>query len=99
VGVGWLVSSLAEAAVLVWRTRRHISLDVFRHLALPAALGALAAVVGWAAASHLGPTLVATVVGAIVAALIYGAGMIVLRRALVADAIALGRRSVTSLGR
>ena len=99
VGIGWCVSSLAEAVVLVWRTRRHVPLHVFRHLALPAALAGLAAVAGWLSAWHLGPTLLSTVAGAGVAGLVYAAGMIVLRRALVVDAMALGRRSFASLGR
>jgi O-antigen/teichoic acid export membrane protein len=99
IGIGWFASSLAEAIVLVWRTRRHISMHVLRHLALPAAFAAVAAAAGWLAASHFGPNLLATVTGAVVATIVYGAGMIVFRRALVVDAMALGRRSLASLGR
>jgi len=99
VGIGWFASSLAEAIVLVWRTRRHGSLHVLRHLALPAVFAAAAAAVGWLAASDLGPNLVATVAGALTATVLYGAGMVVFRRALLMDAVALGRRSLVSLGR
>jgi len=98
-GVGWLVSGVAEAAVLVWRIRRHIPLHVLRHLALPASLAALASLAGWLAASRLDPTLASTLAGAALATFIYGVAMLIFRRPLLADMVSLGRRSLTSLGR
>jgi O-antigen/teichoic acid export membrane protein len=99
IGIGWMVASIVEAIVLTTRTRRHTPIDVVRHLALPAAVGAAAATLGWLAASRLGPSLVSTVAGAAVAAAVYLVGMLVLRRRLLMDAFDLGRRSLGSLGR
>ena len=98
-GAGWMVASVVEAAVLANRTRRHLKLEFFRPLALPAALAAVASVSGWFVADRLGPNLASAAAAALLAAAIYGAGMLVLRRPQVMDAAALGRRSFTSLGR
>ena len=97
-GVGWMAASIVETVVLARRTRRHVPIRVLRHLALPAALGGVAGTAGWTAASNLGPTVTSTAAGALVAAAIYGLGMIIVQRSLVVDTLALGRQSLRSLG-
>jgi O-antigen/teichoic acid export membrane protein len=99
IGIGWLAASAVEATVLVLATRRRTPIHVFRHFAVPASVAAVASAAGWAVSSYLGPTVLSTVSGAAVAAALYGAGVLSLRRRLALDALVLGRRAVLSLGR
>jgi polysaccharide transporter, PST family len=96
IGIGWLAASIVEAVVLTRSTRRHIRIDVFRRLVLPAAVAALAATAGWLAAAYLGATVVSTLCGAGVAGLLYLAVMLALRRGLVLEVWALSWRSLRS---
>lgn len=97
VGMGWFAASAVEAVVLSRRTRRHMPLDVFRILALPAACAGIAALAGWLAAIYLGPNLVSMFAGGAAATLVYAGFMLVLRRPLVNDVVSLSRRALLAL--
>lgn len=98
VGMGWMAGSIAEAAVLARKTRRHARVSLLRPLLLPVATAALAAVAGWSASTTLGPTLVSVVAGAGVASFIYLGGMLLARRSVLGDVVSVGRRSLSLLG-
>jgi O-antigen/teichoic acid export membrane protein len=97
IGVGWCAASLAESIVLSRRTNKHTPIKIFRQLWLPAALATAASAAGWIVASYMGHSFPSAVVGAGLTGAIYVAGMILLRRSLVLDVMALMRRSTTSL--
>ena len=97
VGIGWLVGSLLEAAVLARATRRHLPIKVMRHLALPAALAFVAGLTGWLVSTYLGPTLISTLAGAAAAATIYVLPIAAVRRSILIDTISLTRRAVVAM--
>ena len=63
VGIGWLVSALAEAAVLIRATRRRTDPHLIRPLILPVLAGIVSAGAGWYVASWGGGTLLSGVAG------------------------------------
>lgn len=99
VGLGWLVASIVEAAVLARSTRQHIPIEVMSALAMPAALASIGALAGWMTSTSLGPTFVSAVAGAVVAGALYLAGILALRRRALFDTLLLTRRAVMALVR
>ena len=63
VGVGWIVGSLAEAAVLSIAVRRACGARVIRHAAVPLAAGAVGCAIGGVVSLELSPGLTAAVAG------------------------------------
>lgn len=99
IGIGWFAANLVEAIVLGLRTRRHTPIDFVQPLLLPFAIGACAALAGWLAATALGSTFGAGIVGGLLAAVVYVGPMIVLRRRLARDLLDVGGRAVVQLVR
>jgi O-antigen/teichoic acid export membrane protein len=65
IGVGWLASSLVEAAVLARATRRWTTTRLVRPLALPVMAGIVSAGVGFVVSRHGGNDLVSGLLGGI----------------------------------
>jgi O-antigen/teichoic acid export membrane protein len=97
-GIGWFISSIGEALVLATRTRRHMRMNFIAPLLVPAAFAVVGSLAGWIVASSLGANIVSMFAGGITGGVIYLAAMLVLRRQLVTEAFALGRRSLGLLG-
>jgi len=93
-GIGLLVASLGEAALLVRGTRRNASTHLVGILAVPAALVAVAIGGGWAVAAFGGRNLLSGLVGALVAVSAYLAGLALLRRGQVSSFVRVVRRAV-----
>jgi O-antigen/teichoic acid export membrane protein len=97
-GIGWFISSVGEALVLATRTRRHMRMNFIAPLLVPAAFAIVGSLAGWIVASNLGNTIVSMFAGGITGGVIYLVAMLLLRRQLVTEAFALGRRSLGLLG-
>jgi hypothetical protein len=67
-------------------------------LLVPAAFAIVGSLAGWIVASSLGNTIVSMFAGGITGGVIYLVAMLLLRRQLVTEAFALGRRSLGLLG-
>jgi O-antigen/teichoic acid export membrane protein len=101
VGFAWLASGIAESIILIRAARRRVDIAVMRHIASPVTCAVVAALVGWVGAAELGSTLLAAVVGATLAWLVYFLGLTAWRRSQLLDTIRLvsrGMRTALSLG-
>lgn len=91
VGLGWLTSSLLEAAVLDWATRRVTDARPARPLVVPVGVGVLGAACGWVVTRQSLTVwgldhLPAGIAGAATAGTVFLAGMVVFNRVLLRDA-------------
>jgi len=94
VGFAWLPSGVIESVILIRAARRRVSVAVARPLAPPALAAILAAALGWAAASPLGTTFAAIVVGAVVALAVYLGSLAAWHRRQLLDTVHLASRGM-----
>jgi O-antigen/teichoic acid export membrane protein len=96
IGLGWAAGAAAEVVVLVHEARRKVWVRVLPAVAVPLAVGTVAAAGGWLLSVGLGRTLSAGLAGGGLAAAVFGIGLVLFRRPALVDAVRLGVRSVRS---
>lgn len=94
VGLGWLVSSIFEVAVLMHGVQKWCRVDLVRPLLGPSLLGIAAAGLGWLVADRAGANLVSGIAGGALATLLFFLGMLVFRRDVLLEICHLTARSV-----
>lgn len=94
VGVAWLPCGVAESVILIHAARKRINIPIAAALAPPAVSAVLAAVIGWEAASAVGSPLIALLIGAGVAWLVYFVALTAWRRRQVLDTVSLVSRGM-----
>jgi O-antigen/teichoic acid export membrane protein len=94
VGIGWLASALVDAAVLGRATARRSGADVVRPLLAPTALFLGAGGAGWAIASSAEAGLGVAVAAGALAAAVYLAGIVLVKRSVVFELWALAGSAV-----
>lgn len=101
VGFAWIAAGVAESVVLILAVRKRVRVSILSNLLPPAASAIIAALVGWLGASAIGTTLVAALVGAGVALIVYVLALSVWHRRRLIDTIQLvsrGMRGAVSHG-
>jgi O-antigen/teichoic acid export membrane protein len=88
VGLGWMVSSLLEIPILATPVRRRTGAAILRPILSPWAAATLAGGCGWLLSRHVGGGLPAAALGGALAATLYSAAMLLLRRE---DALSIAR--------
>jgi O-antigen/teichoic acid export membrane protein len=96
-GIGYVGVGLVDAVILSRAAQRLAGARLVPPLMVPLAIAVLASVAGWAAISALRPTIAAAAAGALLGALLYAVGLLAVRRALLVELIALGRRVFASV--
>lgn len=99
VGVGWVPAGIVLAAICGRRTAGHTGAAILRSLALPLAVAVAAGAAGWAIAVSGPETVLWGTAAAAAGELVLLAGLMLARRALLADTYALATRAFrTSFG-
>ena len=101
VGLASIAAGVAESVVLILAVRKRVRVSILSNLLPPAASAIIAALVGWLGASAIGTTLVAALVGAGVALIVYVLLVSVWHRRRLIDTIQLvsrGMRGAVSHG-
>ena len=94
VGIAWLPCGLVESVILIRAARKRVSVPIARPLAPPAISAVIAAVIGWAGASTVGPPVAALATGVGVAWLVYFAALTAWRRRQLLDTVTLVSRGM-----
>jgi O-antigen/teichoic acid export membrane protein len=92
-GVGWVLGTLAEGAVLVPAVRKLAGARISAALAIPLSVATVGGTAGWITTIASGSTLPAAVLGSLSAALITIAGLLLLSRAVTIDLFGVALRS------
>lgn len=94
VGYGWLAAGFVETAALVIGARKHVRISIASRLAPPVAFAVLAALAGALVARAIESHLLGAVAGALLAVVVYLAGLWLAHRRHLDDAIELASRGV-----
>ncbi len=84
-GVGWLVSSVAEAVVLGRAVHGKTGVNLLGVLSVPLSIATLAGAVGWLFATSAGATLASGIAGGLIAAALLHVGLLLMSRPLALD--------------
>jgi O-antigen/teichoic acid export membrane protein len=99
IGLGWVASGVAEAAVLLRATNRRTSVRLIPTIGPSFAIGVSAASAGWIVADRAGADLLAAVAGGTLAVALFHAGLMLVHRPLMRQTYAMvtaGLRSTRS---
>jgi hypothetical protein len=94
VGVSAIAGGLVEIHVFVGAARKHVSFDVFPHVAPPTLAATLGVLVGWLASTAFESRLVAGVAAGLIATTVYLLALWIWRRTYLNDAITLASRGL-----
>lgn len=97
VGIGYFVAALTESVFFGRAARRGSGARLVPGLALPLVAAVIGSTGGWAVAKALGPDVAGAIAGGATAVALYVLVLGVLRRSLLAELVALGRRAATGL--
>jgi O-antigen/teichoic acid export membrane protein len=87
IGLGWLASSLADAAVLVTASRAHVDVHLIRPIVVPVLIGIGSATVGWLVADITGQNLQSGIAGGCCSVSLFVAILFVVRGKLLRETV------------
>lgn len=93
-GTAYIASSLVESVFFIFAARRTTTFTIGARVAVPLALGVVAAFAGWVVARWLGPDLLGALASSVVALTAFVGGLAALHRTDLSDGLALALRGL-----